>query len=263
MGYIERQREIEALLMAEKKVLVEDLSRRFNVSEVTIRKDLTDLESRGVLLRTHGGAVLAEKPEMVVPMHKRSLDKIAEKNVIAVEAARRIKDGQSILLDTGSTTLALARELRGRNLNIVTNSVLIAVELAGDEQSNVIVLGGTLRRSSLALMGSLSLEQLKNLHVDIAFMGASGFDPKTGFSCQNLIEAETKRAMCQIAHEVVMMTDSTKFDQTAFAPFCNLKQVDCVITDTPPTKPALEAFHKANVEVVVAKAAKAEPERTA
>jgi DeoR/GlpR family transcriptional regulator of sugar metabolism len=84
-------------------------------------------------------------------------------------------------------------------------------------------------------------------------MGASGFDAKTGFSCQNLIEAETKRAMCQIAHEVVMLVDGSKFEQTAFAPFCNLKQVDCVISDMVPTKATLEILQKANVEVVLAK----------
>jgi DeoR family transcriptional regulator, fructose operon transcriptional repressor len=253
MGYVERQRDIENVLMTERKVLVDDLSKRFGVSEVTIRKDLSELENRGVLLRTHGGAVLAEKPELVVPMHRRSMELVGEKNVIAKAAAARIKDGESILLDTGSSTLALARELRGRNLNIVTNSVLIAADLASDEQINVIVLGGTLRRSSLALMGALSLEQLKNLHVDRAFMGASGFEPKAGFTCQNLIEAETKRAMLQTAHEVVMLVDRSKFERNAFAPFCTVKDVDCVITDTPPPRAFADIFNKANVEVVIAK----------
>ena len=253
MGYVERQRDIEQMLMTERKVLVDDLSKRFGVSEVTIRKDLTELENRGVLLRTHGGAVLAEKPEMVIPLHRRSAEQIIEKNTIARAAASRIRDGESILLDTGSTTLSVARELRGRNLNIVTNSVLIAAELANDEQINVIVLGGTLRRSSLALMGTLALEQLRNLHVDRAFMGASGFDPKTGFSCQNLIEAETKRAMLKTAHEVVMLVDRSKFEHSAFAPFCGIKEIDCVITDAPLPKLAADALHKTNVEVVVAK----------
>lgn len=253
MGYVERQREIEGVLATERKVLVDDLSKRFGVSEVTIRKDLTELESRGVLLRTHGGAVLAEKPEMVVPMHRRSTEQIGEKGAIAHAAAQRIKDGESILLDTGSTTLALARELRGRNLNVVTNSVLIAMELAAEEMINIIVLGGTLRRSSFALMGALALEQLKTLHVDRVFLGASGFDAKTGFSCQNLIEAETKRAMLHAAHEAVVLVDRSKFEKSAFAPFCSLKEVDCVITDAPPVRPTVEALHRASVELVVTK----------
>jgi len=252
MGHVERQREIETVLHTERKVLVDELSSRFGVSEVTIRKDLTDLENRGVLLRTHGGAVLAEKPELVVPMHRRSTEQVSEKNWIARTAAARIKDGESILLDTGSTTLSLARELRGRNLNIVTNSVLIASELATDEQISIIVLGGTLRRSSFALMGSLALEQLKSLHVDRAFLGASGFDPKAGFSCQNLIEAETKRAMVHAAHEAVLLVDHSKFDRCAFAPFCTPKEVDCVITDALLSRPAIEALNKANVEIVIA-----------
>src|SRR5687768_12486156 len=98
MGYVERQRDIENVLITERKVLVDDLSKRFGVSEVTIRKDLSELENRGVLLRTHGGAVLAEKPELVVPMHRRSMELVGEKNTIAKAAALRIKDGESILL---------------------------------------------------------------------------------------------------------------------------------------------------------------------
>lgn len=248
---VERQRDIENLINQERKLQVELLSLRFGVSEVTIRKDLTDLEKRGVLLRTHGGAVIAERPEMVVPIGHRTRSQLDEKDHIALMAATRVRDGESILLDTGSTTLALARRLRGRNLSVVTNSLLIALELAEDEHISVTVLGGTLRRSSLAVMGSLALEQLKNLHVDRAFMGASGFDPRTGFSSQNLIESETKRAMLQSAHEVVMCVDSSKFQQTAFAPFCRLKEVHCVITDAPPLKTTAEALHKARVELIV------------
>src|SRR5258708_5488031 len=160
LGYNERQRDIEALLQAERKVLVEQLSLRYSVSEVTIRKDLTQLENRGVLLRTHGGAVLAEKPELVVPLHRRSQEQIVPKNLIA----------------------------------------------------------------------------------DRAFMGASGFDAKAGFSCQNLIEAETKRAMLQSAQEVVMLVDCSKFTQAAFARFCSLKEVDLVITDAEPPEITREAM---------------------
>lgn len=249
----ERQWDIESILLVNRKVHVEELSRRYGVSQVTIRKDLTELETRGVLLRTHGGAVLAERPEMVVNLHRRAMEFVAEKEAIARMAVQRIKDGESILLDTGSTSLLLARQLRGRNLNIVTNSLAIAMELASDEQLSVVVLGGTLRRSSLALMGALSMQPLKSLHVDRAFLGASGFDPKTGFSCQNLIEAETKSAMLKCAHEVVMLADHSKFARTAFAPFCNLKELQVLITDATPPKPAAEALRRAGVSIVIAR----------
>jgi DeoR family transcriptional regulator, fructose operon transcriptional repressor len=255
MGAIERQRDIETTLLTTRKVQVDELSSRYGVSEVTIRKDLTELENRGVLLRTHGGAVLAEKPEQVVSLHRRAAERVIEKDAIARTAAARVKDGESILLDTGSTTLALARQLKGRNLNIVTNSIPIAMELANDVQVSVIVLGGTLRKSSLALMGAMALDPLKAIHVDRAFMGASGFDLKTGFSCQNLIEAETKAAMLRTAHEVVMLADTDKFARTAFAPFCPIKNVHCVVTDATPPKPISDALHKAGVIVVLARPA--------
>jgi len=251
MSFLERQKDIEHILLGSRKVLVDDLSKRFGVSEVTIRKDLTQLENRGILLRTHGGAVLAEKPELVINQHKRSQEQVLEKNFIAQTAAQRVKDGESILLDTGSTTLALVRELRGRNITVVTNSILIAMELVNDDRITVIVLGGTLRHSSLALMGAMALEPLRNLHVDRAFMGASGFDPKNGFSCQNLIEAETKKAMLKTAAEVVVLVDHTKFGKTAFAPFCTLKETHVVVTNAPPPKPTADLFKRSGISVVV------------
>lgn len=253
MDCAERQKEIERILAEERKASVEQLGKRFKVSEVTIRKDLAQLETRGVLLRTHGGAVLAERPELVIPHLTRAGENPAGKDRIAAQALRRIRDGEHVLLDAGSTTLAIARGLRGREVTVVTNSVPVAMELAGDlEKANVIVLGGSLRRSSLALMGPLAQAQIGSIHCDRAFLGASGFDARTGFACQNLIEAETKRAMAQTAREVVIVADKGKFERTAFAPFCPLKEVDAVITDVTPPRPALDALRKASVEVVMA-----------
>ena len=249
-----RQKEIERLLLAERKCAVEQLSRRFKVSEVTIRKDLAALEGRGALLRTHGGAVLAERPELVIPHLARAAENQAGKERMALAAAKRVQDGEHILLDAGSSTLAVARALRGRDVTVVTNSVPIAMEMAGadDGKTSVIVLGGSLRRSSLAMMGPLAQQQLSALHCDRAFLGASGFDPRTGFCCQNLIEAETKRAMSDASRELVLLADHAKFGRTAFAPFCPLKEVDALITDATPPKPVAEALKKAGVEVTVA-----------
>src|SRR6185503_11080686 len=175
-----------------------------------------------------GGAVLAERPEMVIPHLARTEENQAGKERMGQAAARRVKDGEHVLLDAGSSTLAVARALRGRDVTLVTNSVPIAMETAGedDAKTGVIVLGGSLRRSSLALMGPLVQQQLGSLHCDRAFLGASGFDPRTGFCCQNLIEAETKRAMAAASRELVMLADHVKFGRTAFAPFCALKELD-------------------------------------
>lgn len=252
MDCTERQKEIERILAEERKASVDLLSKRFKVSEVTIRKDLAQLETRGVLLRTHGGAVLAERPELVIPHLTRTGENPSAKEHIARESARRIQDGEHVLLDAGSTTLCIARALRGREVTVVTNSVPVAMEFAGEsERANVIVLGGSLRRSSLALMGPLAQAQLGSIHCDRAFLGASGFDLRTGFCCQNLIEAETKRAMMTTAREVVMVADKAKFERTAFAPFCPLKELDALITDAPPARPVADALRKAGVEVVV------------
>lgn len=253
MDCAERQKEIERILAEERKASVDLLARRFKVSEVTIRKDLAQLETKGVLLRTHGGAVLAERPELVIPHLTRAGENPASKERIAREAAKRVQNGEHVLLDAGSTTLALARALRGREVTVVTNSVPIAMELAGEhEKANVIVLGGSLRRSSLALMGPLAHAQLGTIHCDRAFLGASGYDNRTGFCCQNLIEAETKRAMMSTAREVVLLADRAKFDRTAFAPFCPLKDLDAFITEAAPPRQAADAMRKAGVDIVIA-----------
>ena len=254
MDCAERQKEIERVLLAERRSGVEGLARRFRVSEVTIRKDLAQMEARGLLLRTHGGAVLAERPEQVVPHLARSRENLAGKQRIAREAARRVQDGEHVLLDAGSTALELARALSGRSVNVVTNSLPAAMELAGEggEEAAVLVLGGVLRRSSFALMGPVTVAQAEGFHCERAFLGASGFDLRTGFSCQNLIEAETKRAMAGTAREVVVLADHTKFQRTAFAPICPLGELDAVITDQAPPREAEQALRKAGVEIVVA-----------
>jgi len=249
-----RQKEIANLLLVERRCTVGQLRRHFKVSEVTIRKDLAALEGRGALLRTHGGAVLAERPELVIPHLARAAENQAGKERMAQVAAKRVRDGEHILLDAGSSTLALARALRGRDVTVVTNSVSIAMEMAAcdDGKTRVIVLGGSLRRSSLAMMGPLAQQQLSALHCDGAFLGASGYELRTGFCCQNLIEAETKRAMAAASRRLFLLADHTKFGHTAFAPFCPLNEVDALITDAAPPKYVVEALKKAGAELVVA-----------
>jgi len=249
----ERFEKIKAILLKEKKIDVIDLSERLQVSEVTIRKDLTILEQQGFLLRRYGGAILAENPGKVVEYIKKVRVQEYEKSAIAKFAASMIEDGENLLIDAGSTAFALACELRGRNLRIVTNNIAIAHELMNDSAITVELLGGTMRKASGALIGPWVLDTLDAVRVDKVFMGASGFDPKRGFSSENAVEAEVKRKMLSCGGEVIILADSTKFLRPAFANFAKSDEVDLVITDKKVPEPAASALKKAGVKVKIGK----------
>jgi DeoR family fructose operon transcriptional repressor len=219
------------ILLREKKISVGELSSRLGVSEVTIRKDLTELEKRGRLLRRYGGAVPAENPMQVVTHLKRVSQRQEEKRRIAKFAASMIKDGENILLDAGSTALALAKELHGRELCVVTNNLAVADELLSEDGIVVELIGGTLRKASGALVGPRACKTLETIRVDKVFLGCSGFDPKLGFSSENAVEAETKQKMLGCASEIIILADHSKFSRPAFANFAKLDEISRIITD--------------------------------
>ncbi|MCD6462114.1 MAG: DeoR/GlpR transcriptional regulator [Thermotogae bacterium] len=229
----ERRSKIVELLRASGKVTVAQLSKLFEVSEVTIRKDLDALEQEGKLLRTHGGAIL--------PTHSRSewnfLRKIhqreEEKKAIASVAVNMIEDGDTVILDSSSTNYYLALEMLKRSwkhLTIVTNNVFIASKLI-ETNAEIIVLGGTIRENSLSIIGPWTLKFLQEISVDIAFMGTTGFSKERGFMTPSVVEADTKRAMVKSASRVVVVSDSTKFNRKAFASFAFPEDVHYLITD--------------------------------
>ncbi|MEI6421720.1 MAG: DeoR/GlpR family DNA-binding transcription regulator [Lentisphaerota bacterium] len=230
------------ILLEEKKISVGELSSRLGVSEVTIRKDLTELEKQGRLLRRYGGAVPAENPLQVVSHLKRVAQRQEEKRRIAKCAAAMIKDGENILFDAGSTILALAKELHGREIRVITNNIAVLNELVGDEKISVEVIGGTLRKASEAMVGPRACKTLESIRVDKVFLGCSGFDPALGFSSQNAVEAETKQKMLKCAPEIIVLADHTKFSRPAFANFAKLDEITKIITDKNPDDNILKAI---------------------
>ena len=252
MALSQRQREIEQLLLTEKRVEVADLVRRLGASEVAVRKDLAEFETRGFCLRTASGAILAERPEAVVPYVRRARQYVAAKEAIAAAAARLIEDGDFILLDAGSTTLELARALRQRELHVLTNSLPAADILAESDSVQLTLIGGTFRRATLSMVGPVAMASLRLLHVSKAFLGAAGFDEKTGFGSSNLIEAQTKSAMIAAADKVYVLADSTKFEQASFTPFATLAEVDAVITNQPPPPAVARLLGQFQVQLVLA-----------
>ncbi|MEA2012087.1 MAG: DeoR/GlpR family DNA-binding transcription regulator [Verrucomicrobiota bacterium] len=229
---------IKSILLKEQKIYVDTLSTRLFVSKVTIRKDLSHLEKAGFLFRRYGGAILAENSQEVIShLQKRTINYDA-KEQIAECAIRHIKDSSNIFLDAGSTPLLLARKLSGyEDLLVVTNSLPIANILTSQEGVAVELTGGSLRKTSGALIGPATNKMLnERIRVDKVFLGFSGFDIYRGFSSENAIEAETKHAALACSREVILLGDHTKFKRPAFANFASFEDIDRLITDRKPEK---------------------------
>jgi DeoR family transcriptional regulator, aga operon transcriptional repressor len=249
----ERRRAILGLLQRERRVLVADLAQQFRTSQVTIRKDLEVLHVRGLIQRTHGGALPAHDGALEDPSlsEKERLHR-KEKVRIAAAAARLVSEGQVVILDSGTTTTEIARALRNlQSLTVITNAVNIAAELASSSV-DVILTGGVVRKNSFSLVGPIDEETLRRLSADILFLGVDGFDVRHGLTTPNLAEASVNRIMIEIAKRTVAVCDSSKFGRRSLslivAPTC-LQQV---ITDKGVQKSDVDALRKVGIDVILA-----------
>lgn len=249
-SYNPRWDEIRQILHAEQRISVAALAQRFGVSEVTIRKDLALMEGRGLLLRTHGGALLAEDSRAVIGFNEKSQQSTQEKESIAQKALKLVKPGQNVILDSGTTCLALAQLLKGMDIQVITNSLGAATVLAGSEGVSMVLLGGAYRAVTAAIIGQSAVEQLKQYNADIAFVGASGATLEGGFSCQNLHEAQIKRAMLGQAALRVVLMDSAKFGGNKFAAFAAYGDVHVVVSDAGLGAEQRQALVRAGVKVI-------------
>jgi DeoR/GlpR family transcriptional regulator of sugar metabolism len=231
----ERKASILERLERDGRVQVAELAASLGVSEVTVRKDLKELESLSLLKRVHGGAVVARRSKYNLSLGDKIGSLSASKLAIAEAALAFVHDGDTLILDAGSTTLALARLLPGRvrGLTIVTNSLPIIAELFQVPDFELISLGGAVRQHSLAMIGPLTVAGLQRLHADRAFLGATGVTLERGLCTPNIVEAETKAAMVEAATERIALVDHSKFGQASLAPFASLKKLDRLITDRP------------------------------
>src|ERR1700732_2820215 len=256
----ERQRAILELLRRDGRVVVVDLAEQYDTSQVTIRKDLETLHLKGSIHRTHGGGLPARDGALEDPTlrEKEKLHR-KEKLQIAAAAVRMVAEGQVVILDSGTTTTAIARALRNfQNLTIITNAVNIAAELAGSALE-VILTGGTLRKNSFSLVGPIAEETLRRLNADILFLGVDGFDVHSGLSTPNLLEAKVNRAMMDIARIVVAVCDSSKFGRRSLSLIAPLSAVHRIITDRRAPKSDIARLRKAGIVVTQVYAGWQEP----
>ena len=248
----ERRRAVLDIVNHEGRVLVKDLAQRFETSQVTIRKDLEVLHSQGAIYRTHGGALPVRTGALLDPSlrEKEKLHR-KEKLRIGAAAARLIQEGQSVVLDSGTTTTMIARQLREfRNLTVITNAVNIAAELAGTAVQ-VILTGGILRENSFSLVGPLAEETLRRLSADVLFLGVDGFDVHFGLTTPNLLEAKVNRVMTEIARRTIVVCDSSKFGRRSLSLIAPPSMVHQTITDSRIPKSDLRALEEAGIEVTL------------
>ena len=246
----ERRRAILELINREGRVLVNELATTFNTSQVTIRKDLEILHADGLLHRTHGGALPSREGALADPTlrEKEKLHR-KEKLRIAEAAASMVSEGQVVILDSGTTTTAIARALRSfHNLTVVTNAVNIVSELSGTDVE-VIVTGGALRKNSFSLVGPIAEETLRRLSADILFLGVDGFDVSYGLSTPNLLEAKVNRIMVEVSKTTVAVCDSSKFGRRSLSHIVPPSAVHEVITDHGIPRNDLRLLRDAGIEV--------------
>ena len=248
----ERRRLIVEVLNRDGRVLVGDLARHFRTSQVTIRKDLDLLQAQGRIHRTHGGALPAGESALDDPtLREKEKLRRKEKLQIAAAAARMVKEGQVVILDSGTTTTAIALALRKfTNLTIITNAVNIAAELSGTA-IEVILTGGTLRKNSFSLVGPIAEETLRRLNADLLFLGVDGFDVHYGLSTPNLLEAKVNRVMVEVAKRTVAACDSSKFGRRSLSLIVPPQALHEVITDRAAPKSDLKTLKKAGIEVTL------------
>lgn len=247
----ERRRRILDIVETSSKVTVPDLVAKFGLSGATIRADLRALHREGRLTRTHGGAIPRGIAGFEPSSREKEVERLDEKRAAARAAAELVADGDTIILDTGTTTLELARLIRDRvRGTVVTNDWTIARTLEDAGKIKVVLLGGTLRRGFHCTVGPDGREQLARLKVDKAFMGANGFSPEAGATTPDQDQAETKRAMIAAARQVILVCDSSKLGRASFVRFASLEDLDAVAMDSAPAT-LLRRLGKAGVRVLL------------
>jgi DeoR family L-fucose operon activator len=227
----ERYEKIVRLVNERGSIRVSELSELCGVTEETIRRDLDRLESEGRLRRSHGGAVSVKEQQPEIPYFEREVMHAEEKKRIAQEAVQWIQPHDKVLLDASSTAWYMASYLPDIPLTVLTNSIKVATELSGKEKIAVISTGGQLARGSLSYVGPLAERSLDSYHVDKLFLSCKGVHLERGISESNELQALVKKKMIDIADQVILLADSSKFGVRAFTHVADLDEVDAVISD--------------------------------
>lgn len=249
---LHRREAIVRLISDQGKVGVEELSERFTVSTVTIRNDLNHLSNRGLLIRSRGGAIASKINTAELPLQEKHTRNLKIKQKIGQVAASLIKDGDTIILDSGTTTQEIARRLDDhKDLIVMTNGLNVANELSHHEKIEMMMIGGHYRQKSMSFYGARAEESLKQLHFDKVILGVDGYDLEAGITTHFEPEARLNRLMCECSREVIVVTDSSKFERRGLQVILLCDQADILVTDKGIPKHYRNELIKRGVKVLI------------
>jgi DeoR/GlpR family transcriptional regulator of sugar metabolism len=250
-----RQQKIVEAVRNNRQATVAELSERFNVSEVTIRRDLDELAEQGMLRRAHGGALAPSRSVPEPPVLQRMGQTEQCKECIGQAASALVSDGESVFIGSGSTTAYVARYLSDRkDLTVITNAITIATELAAAESITVVVTGGMLRPTELSLIGHITEQSLREVRVDKIIMGIPAISLEQGLTNDYLPEVMTDRTIIEMAPELILVADHTKFGKVGSAFVAPLTRITSLVTDSEADPEMLASFEKLGIRIIVADA---------
>ncbi len=247
----DRQNEIMKQLRKFRTIKISDISRDLNVTRETIRKDLYEMEERGLIRKVHGGAILNKAKFETKYITRKSTNEI-EKRSIAKRAADLVEDGDTIYVDYGTTALFFAQEiLSKKDLTILTNSLPIANELVDYSEFEVIIIGGNVRKNEKSLFGPIAYRNIEKLYVDKGFFGIGSIEISAGYTNVHMGEAEVSRLMMNNSQKTIMMADYTKFKSIAMNQVASIEEVDVLVTDSNTDEEILTQLRERNKKVII------------
>ncbi len=247
----ERKMRIVELVKQKRIATVSDLAKEFHVHEATIRRDLIEIEQEGLLRRTHGGVVVDHGANIELSFTERANDQLEEKMRIGKIAADLIEDGEHVILDSGTTTVHIAKNLVHRsNITVITNDTNIAAELRDSSSVKVFVTGGLLYSSSYMLNGIYTDQVLRSLHVQKAFIGTPAIHPKHGLTHPEDQLVQTKQGMIKAAQEIIVVADHSKIGKTSLHSVAPIESIHSFITGSEISNTLLNQFKDAGVQVI-------------
>jgi len=248
---LQRRTIILNMLNEQGEISVNYLSSYFKVSDVSIRNDLSSLEKKGLLIRSHGGAIKNQPINFDLNLSDRIKRFHKEKSKIGIRAAKFVKEGYTVIMDSGSTTIEVAKHFEEiNNIKIVTNSLPIAYALADHQNIEVIMPGGVLRGQMKSLKGSLTEKNILSFNCDVAFIGVDSIHPLNGIYTPSIAEASLSNHMIRIARQVIVVADSSKFNKKSFAKINDINAIDILVTDKNISKDNIEKLESQGVRVI-------------
>lgn len=252
MLQIERRQMIIQYLEEHGSATVEDLSKKLNVTTMTIRRDFQYLEDNNIASRTFGGAILKSKLITEIPYENKSLINIDKKKRIAEHATSLVQNGQIVILDAGTTNMEIAKLLvKKQNLIVVTTDLKIAIFLSSCTDFEILCTGGSVQNSTSSFLGSHAVEFLKSINADISFVGSSSIDVERGITTPSPLKADIKKQMIKCSSKSILVADSSKFQKISFIKVCDLSEFYKIITDDDLNKNIIKEIRNNNIKLIL------------